>query len=179
MADPDRPGTDAPGADTPRRRIPGADTGWWFEDAVPGTLIRHPHGRTIDESEHVWLAWVTHNVSDVHGDRHAAAQGAFGVPLVLGALTAAIIIGLAEPAVAPPTLTSALRSPGWRSIRLSGPVTAGDTLVARSRVEAVRDGPHPDLGLVTRTITGLDQTGRVVAIIEEVDRAVARRLAAA
>lgn len=155
--------------------IAGADTGWWFEDAVPGTILRHSHGRTIDDSEHVWLAWVTHNVSDVHGDRHAAAQGAFGEPLVLGALTAAIVIGLAEPAVPPPDLAAATRVGGWRSVRLTGPVVAGDTLVAESRFEEVRDGPRPDLGLVTRTITGLDQTGRVVAVIEEVDRAVARR----
>lgn len=157
------------------RVIAGADTGWWFEDAVPGVVIRHAHGRTLDDSEHVWLAWVTHNVSDVHGDRHAAAQGAFGEPLVLGALTAAIVIGLAEPAVPPPSVAAATRATGWRSIRLTGPVVAGDTLVAESRIEVVREGPRADVGLVTRTITGLDQTGRVVAVVDEVDRPVARR----
>ena len=66
---------------------------------MPGTVISHSHGRTIDEAEHVWLAWVTDNVSDVHGNTHRAAAGAFGQTLVLGALTVAIVIGLAEPAV--------------------------------------------------------------------------------
>jgi acyl dehydratase len=164
-----------PGGTGPRVSIPGAQTGWWLEDAVPGTTIRHPHGRTIDEGEHVWLAWVTHNLSDVHGDRHAAARGPFGEPLVLGALTAAIVIGLAEPAVPGPGLAAAALGTGWRAIRLSGPVVAGDTLFARSRIEAVRAAPEPGVGLVTRTIEGIDQAGRVVATIEEVDRPVTER----
>lgn len=153
----------------------GAQTGWWLEDAVPGGVIRHPHARTIDDSEHVWLAWVTHNLSDVHGDRHAAARGPFGDPLVLGALSVAIVIGLAEPAVPIPELAAATTGTGWRTIRLSGVVRAGDTLSAVSRIQSVRPGDLPELGLVTRTIEGTDGSGRVVVTIEEVDRPVARR----
>jgi acyl dehydratase len=163
-------------AEPPRRVLAGADTGWWLEDAVPGTTIRHPHGRTLDEAEHVWLAWVTHNISDVHGDRHATARGPFGGPLVLGALVGAIVIGLAEPAVPDPTLVGATLTPGWRAIRLTGPVRAGDTLRAVSRFDAVRPADIPGVGLVTRTVTGLDQAGRTVVRIEEVDRPVAGRM---
>ena len=77
-------------------RAPAAgQRGWWLEDAVPGTVLRHPGGRTIGSAEHVWLAWITHNVSDVHGNAHAAARNEWGQPLVLGMLTAAIVIGLA------------------------------------------------------------------------------------
>jgi acyl dehydratase len=158
--------------------VTGAQTGWWLEDAVPGSVIRHPHGRTIEETEHVWLAWVTHNLSDVHGDRHATAQGPFGGPLVLGALVVAIVIGLAEPAVPDPPLAVATLPAGWRAIRLTGPVRAGDTLRARTRIEAVREATLSGLGLVTRTISGLDQGGNVVVEIEEVDRPVAARGAA-
>jgi acyl dehydratase len=162
-------------ADPPGRVLAGADTGWWLEDAVPGTVIRHPHGRTLDEAEHVWLAWVTHNLSDIHGNRHATALGPFGGPLVLGALVAAIVIGLAEPAVPDASLAAATVTPGWRAIRLTAPVHPGDTLRAESRIDAVRPIGDPGRGLVTRTITGVDQTGRVVTTIEEVDRPVARR----
>jgi acyl dehydratase len=162
-------------ADHGGRALAGADTGWWLEDAVPGTVIRHPHGRTIDEAEHVWLAWVTHNLSDVHGDRHATAQGPFGGPLVLGALAVAIVIGLAEPAVPAPSLATASLTPGWRTIRLVAPVRPGDTVRADSRIEAVRPATTTGLGLVTRTIIGLDQVGRVVVEVEEVDRGVASR----
>jgi acyl dehydratase len=157
------------------RVIAGADTGWWLEDAIPGTLIRHPHGRTIDETEHIWLAWVTHNLSDVHGDRHATAQGPFGGPLVLGALAVAMVIGLAEPAVPDASLALATLTPGWRAIRLLAPVRAGDTLRAESRIDAVRPADVPGLGLVTRTISGIDQGGSVSLVVEEVDRPVAAR----
>jgi acyl dehydratase len=158
------------------RVLAGADTGWWLDDAIPGTVLRHAHGRTIDEAEHVWLAWVTHNLSDVHGDRHAAARGPFGGPLVLGALAVAIVIGLAEPAVPAASLAVATLTPGWRAIRLMGPVRPGDTLQAEARFDAVRPAPPPGLGLVTRTMTGLDQSGRVVVEIEEVDRPVHARI---
>lgn len=157
------------------RVLAGADTGWWLEDAVPGTVIRHPHGRTIDETEHVWLAWVTHNLSDVHGDRHATERGPFGGPLVLGALAVAIVIGLAEPAVADSRLAVATLTPGWRTIRLAAPVRPGDTLRAESRIKEVRTASLPGLGLVTRTIIGIDQDATIVVEIEEVDRPIAAR----
>jgi acyl dehydratase len=118
---------------------------------------------------------VTHNLSDVHGDRHATAQGPFGGPLVLGALAVAIVIGLAEPAVPAPSLATASLTPGWRTIRLVAPVRPGDTVRADSRIEAVRPATTTGLGLVTRTIIGLDQVGRVVVEVEEVDRGVASR----
>ena len=158
-----------------RREIPGHQSGWWLEDALPGVTIRHAHGRTIDDAEHVWLAWVTHNVSDVHGDVHRAAAGAFGGPVVLGALTVAIVIGLAEPAAA--GLTSALRGlpVGWRSIELRGTVVAGDTLRAVSRIQAVATDPDPGWGRVTRTISGYNQRGEEIATIQEVDRHVPSR----
>jgi acyl dehydratase len=159
------------------RVLGGADTRWWLEDALPGTTIHHPHGRTIDDAEHVWLAWVTHNVSDVHGDAHASAMGPFGGPLVLGVLTVAIVIGLAEPAAPEPGRVGATLGDGWRAIRLTGPVRPGDTIHAESRIEAVRPAAAPGVGLVSRTITGLDQTGRVVVTIEEVDRPVPERSA--
>ena len=157
------------------RPIPGSQSGWWLEDAVPGGTIEHAHGRTIDATEHVWLAWVTNNVSDVHGNAHRATAGAFGQPLVLGALTAAIVIGLAEPAVADPGIVANVVPRGWRSITLRGPVVAGDTLRAESHVTAVRPSGTHAWGWVTRTITGYNQRGEQVATIEEVDRGVPSR----
>lgn len=90
--------------------------GWFLEDAVPGTTLHHPHGRTLDEAEHVWLAWITDNVSDVHGNADAASRAAWGQPIVLGALTAAIVIGLAHPGAGDPATTgTAGWADGWSS----------------------------------------------------------------
>ncbi len=158
-----------------RPATPGSQAGWWLDDAQPGVIIRHAHGRTIDDAEHVWLAWITHNVSDVHGDAHRAAGGEFGQPVVLGALTAAIVIGLAEPAAAGPASVARGLHAGWRSIELRGAVVAGDTLGASSRIEAVTLGPAPGWGLVTRTITGYNQRDEVIAVVQEIDRQVPSR----
>lgn len=158
-----------------RRPVAGGQSGWWLEDAIPGGTIEHLHGRTIDAAEHVWLAWITDNVSDVHGDAHRAATGAFGQPLVLGALTAAIVIGLAEPAVSDPAFVAHVVPRGWRSITLHGPVVAGDTLRARSLVSTVTAAGPQGWGLVSRVITGYNQRGEVVAVVEELDRGVASR----
>jgi acyl dehydratase len=153
---------------------PGGQRGWWLDDAVAGTVLRHPGGRTIDEAEHVWLAWVTHNISDIHGDAHAAAGNEWGRPLVLGMLTAAIVIGLAAPATPLPEEAALAMSDGWSSIRLTGLVFAGDTLRAESSIHAVGPGAGPRWGRVQRTIRGYDQRGALVAVIEE-ERSVPRR----
>jgi itaconyl-CoA hydratase len=139
-------------------------SGWWFEDAVAGQTIVHPVARTVGADEHVWLAWMTVNASDLHGNADRAAFGPFGRPVVLGALTVAIVVGLAAPGgpVPPPTVTG--RS-GWRSIRLGRPVFAGDTLRAVSEVHARR--PDGAGGYVERTIRGLSQRDEVVVVIQE------------
>ena len=124
-------------------RTPGPSSGqrgWWLEDAIPGTVLRHPGGRTIGATEHVWLAWITHNISDIHGDAHAATRNEWGQPLVLGMLTAAIVIGLAAPATPEAESGAIGMSDGWSSIRLTGVVLAGDTLRAESVIHAV-DAP--------------------------------------
>ena len=110
---------------------------WWFEDAVVGRVIEHPRGRTVTADEHARLAWLTDNASAVHGDIHRAAMGVFGQTVVLGALSAAITIGLAEPATAQPADAARALPRGWSRIALTAPVVAGDTLAAVSRIEAV------------------------------------------
>jgi itaconyl-CoA hydratase len=149
------------------RIVPGTDDGWYFEDAVPGAVLHHPHGRTIGAGEHVWLAWVSDNASDLHGNADRASRGAFGGPVVLGALSVAIVAGLAAPASGSPGTWTAGRLTGWHQIQLRRPVVAGDTL----RSESMIVGPVGTVGvaggLVRRTISGLDQRGETVLVIDE------------
>jgi acyl dehydratase len=155
--------------------VAGARRGWWLEDAIPGTIIRHRGGRTITDSEHVWLAWVTHNVSDLHGNADSASRTEWGQPLVLGMLTAAIVIGLASPADGSPDTVANTWSDGWDSIRLERPVMAGATLRAESQIEAVTALPGATYGRVTRTIIGRDQHAEIVVRIHE-ERNILRRV---
>jgi acyl dehydratase len=159
--------------------LPASDApspaGWFLEDAIPGTVLVHPHGRTIDEAEHVWLAWITNNVSDVLGNADAASRAAWGRPIVLGALTAAIVIGLAAPGAGDPgTAGTAGWDDGWISVRLTGAVVSGDTIRAESIIHARLPRTGPGVGRVRRTIIGRNQRDEVIATIEE-SRAVARR----
>jgi len=130
-------------------------------------VIRHPGGRTFGADEHPRLAWLTDNASDIHGDVHRATTGSFGQPLVLGALTAAVVIGLAEPAVAHPSAAALATSRGWTDVALISPVVAGDTIVATSRVEAVTRDDDGRGGLVRRVIEGRNQHDEVVVRIRD------------
>jgi acyl dehydratase len=146
-------------------------TGWTFDEAVVGSTIHHERARTIGADEHVWLAWVTNNASDLHGNADAAARMEFGQPVVLGALVAAIVIGLAEPAEWPAGEAAAHRPRGWRRIQLSKAVLPGDTLRAESRILAATPFAGGRGGVVIRLIVGRTQTGAEVARVEE-ERAV-------
>jgi itaconyl-CoA hydratase len=162
------------------RLVPDADvaarSGWHFDDAVVGSTLRHPGGRTIGAAEHVWLALVTNNASELHGNADRAATSPYGQPIVLGALTVAIVVGLSEPAEWAPGEAARRRPAGWSSIRLSRVVVPGDTLSAESQflaAEPLRDAPG---GIVKRAIVGRNQRGEEVARLVE-DRAVPLRAA--
>jgi acyl dehydratase len=150
-----------------RRIVPGHDDGWYFEDATPDRILRHPHGRTIGVGEHVWLAWVTDNASEVHGNTDRASRGSFGGPVVLGALSVAIVVGLAAPASGSPGTWTTARLTGWHQISLLRPVVPGDTLRAESTIAGPVGSPDALGGLVRRRIRGLDQRGEPVVVIEE------------
>jgi acyl dehydratase len=154
--------------------VAGAKRGWYLEDAIPGTTIRHRGGRTIADGEHVWLAWVTHNVSDLHGNADSASRTEWGQPLVLGMLTAAIVIGLAAPADGPPETVADTWPDGWETLRLEQPVMAADSIRAESLIEAVATVPGAPYGRVTRTIIGRNQRTETVVRIQE-ERNILRR----
>ncbi len=141
--------------------------GWWLEDAVPGTVLRHRGGRTIDAAEHVLLAWMTDNQSDVHGNVDRASRGAFGGAVVLGALSVAIVAGLAGAAAPRPERIARGLPTGWRRIALVGAVVPGDTLAAESEVAAVIPDADGAGGIIERTVVGRNQRGEAVVRIEE------------
>lgn len=147
--------------------VRAATSGWFLEDARPGVIIEHAGGRTIGLAEHAWLAMISNNASEVHGNADYARKTAFGQPVVLGALTVAVVAGLAEPIESAPADAVLGRPAGWSSIRLGSPVFAGDTLRAESTIESVVQLSHGRGGLVRRRIVGRNQRGEEVVSIEE------------
>ncbi len=145
----------------------GRSSGWAFEDAQTGLTIQHPEGRTIGRDEHALLAMVSNNASDLHVNAEFARATDFGEPVVLGALTIAVVLGLAEPREWPAADAALDRSGGWVSMRLAAPVFGGDTLRAESTILSVVPMPDGRGGLVRRRIVGLNQRAEVVATIDE------------
>jgi len=150
-----------------------SDRGWCVDEVRVGEAIGHPGGRTITGDENPRLAWLSENASPVHGNSHLMAGSPFGEPLVLGALSIAVVVGLASPATCRPEL--ARRTvPAWSRIALVGPVFGGDTLRAASIVRKITLDADGAGGLVERTIEGRNQRGEVVVTIHEIGWAPSR-----
>jgi acyl dehydratase len=129
-----------------------------FEDYAPGTVFRHPVGRTITQTDNVWFTNLTMNMNPVHFDAHYSAQTEFGRPLVNSCFTLALVTGLSVADV-----DHAYANLGWDEVRLPAPVYEGDTIYAQSEVlEARESKSRPQLGIVKLRTTGFKQDGTVV-----------------
>jgi acyl dehydratase len=107
-------------------------------------------------------------------DAEYARTLGFGSPMVLGAFTVAVVVGLSEPVEWSPDAAARGVSRGWRSIRLVRPVAAGDTIRSVSTILTVMPSADGRGGFVRRRITGRNQHDEDVATIEE-EREVPRR----
>ncbi len=110
---------------------------------------------------------ISNNASDLHANVEFARSTSFGEPVVLGALTVAVVVGMAEPLEWAPADAAFARSRGWTSIHLAAPVFGGDTLRAESLILSVAALPDGRGGTVRRRIVGRNQHAAVVATIEE------------
>lgn len=129
-----------------------------FEDYRPGTVFKHPVGRTITDADNFWFTNLTLNMNPIHFDAHYAAQTEFGRPLVNSCYTLALVTGLSVADV-----DHAFANLGWDEVRLPAPVYAGDTIYAQSEVvEARGSRSRPELGIVKLRTTGYKQDGTVV-----------------
>ncbi len=130
-----------------------------FEEFVVGDVYEHRPGRTISEADNVWFTLLTMNTHPLHFDHVYAAKTEFGRPLVNSALTVAILVGMSVSDVS----QKAVANLGWKDIRMTSPVFAGDTLYAESEVVEKRESKsRPEQGVVTISTTGRNQDGVVV-----------------
>jgi itaconyl-CoA hydratase len=133
--------------------------GRFFEEFVVGDVYEHRPGRTITEADNVWFTLLTMNTHPAHFDVNYAAKTEFGRPLVNSPLTVAILVGMSVSDVS----QKAVANLGWREIRMTAPVFAGDTLYGESEVIEKRESKsRPEQGLVTIKTTGRNQDGVVV-----------------
>ena len=134
-------------------------TGRYFEDFVVGDRYRHPLGRTITETDNIWMTLLTQNTSPLHFDHHYAAQTSFGRPLVDSTFTLALVTGQSVIDVSQHVFANL----GWDEVRLPAPVFAGDTIYSESEVLSSRlSSSRPETGVVTVHTIGFNQEGTIV-----------------
>jgi acyl dehydratase len=135
--------------------MPGWQTGErFFEDYEIGERDVERR-RTIDQADINLFAGLTLDFHPAHIDR-TFADARYGGRLVHGVLTFALVTGL--------NVEYNMRaiSYGYEKMRFPGPLRAGDTLVARAEVVDLKPHRKPEIGLVTKQYTGLNQDGATV-----------------
>jgi itaconyl-CoA hydratase len=133
--------------------------GRYYEEFAVGDVYEHRPGRTITETDNTWFTLLTMNTHPSHFDWEYAKETEFKRPLVCSPLTVAILVGMSVSDVS----QKAVANLGWKEIRLTAPVFAGDTLYAESEVIEKRESEkRPQQGIVTIKTTGRNQNGVVV-----------------
>ncbi len=142
-----------------RSRVVPGWRGRYFEDFTVGDIYRHPLGRTITDTDNIWMTLLSQNTAPVHFDHHYAAQTEFKRPLVDSTFTLAVVTGQSVTDVS----QNVFANLGWDEVRLPAPVFAGDTIYSQSEVIALRPSNSREaVGILTVATTGFNQHGTVV-----------------
>ncbi len=137
--------------------------GRYYEDFVVGDTYEHRPGRTITETDNTWFTLLTMNTHPLHFDAEYAKATEFGRCLVCSPLTVALLVGMSVSDVS----QKAIANLGWKEIKLTHPLFAGDTLYGESSVLGKRESKsRPDAGVVTVSTLGRNQDGVVVCTFE-------------
>lgn len=139
--------------------------GRYYEDFVVGHIYEHRPGRTITEADNTWFTLLTMNTHPLHFDFEFAAKTEFKKPVVCSPLTVAIMTGQSVSDVS----QKAVANLGWKDIRLTKPVFAGDTLYSETEVLEKRDSEkRSEQGVVTIRTIGKNQHGEIVCTFDRV-----------
>jgi acyl dehydratase len=137
--------------------------GRYFEDFEVGHVYEHRPNRTISETDNTWFTLLTMNTHPMHFDAEYAKRSEFGRCIVCSPFTVALMVGMSVTDVS----QKAIANLGWKEIRLTHPLFAGDTLSAESEVMDKRESKsRPNAGLVTVKTRGFNQDRVLVAEFE-------------
>ena len=144
--------------DTERRLVSGWH-GRYYEDFTPGDIYKHPFGRTVTETDNVWLTNVTMNLNPMHFNEVYAAGTEFGERLVDGTFVIALAVGMSVIDVS----VNATANLGYDDVRHHAPVYHGDTIFAETEVLDKRESQsRSHVGIVTTKLRAYNQDGDLV-----------------
>jgi itaconyl-CoA hydratase len=130
----------------------------YFEDFVPGEVIRHARGKTVEGLENVLITNLVMNTAQAHFNEDSMKDSPYGGRLSYGGVNFSLCMGLAMQDCG----ENALAELGMDNIRLQNPVVHGDTLYAYSEVLSKADGEREDGGVVTFRHYGVNQRDQQV-----------------
>lgn len=132
-------------------------SGWqgrYYEDFEVGDVYKHPYGRTVTETDDVWLTNITMNLNPMHFNEAYAAETEFGERLVNGLFVISLAVGMSVIDVS----MNATANLGYDNVRHHAPVFHGDTLFAESEVVDKRESESRDhVGIVTTELRAYNQ----------------------
>ncbi|MDR5671844.1 MaoC family dehydratase [Halalkaliarchaeum sp. AArc-GB] len=138
---------------TPKRLVAGWH-GRYYEDFTVGDVYKHPFGRTVTETDNVWLTNLTMNLNPMHFNEAYAAETEFGERLVDGTFVIALAVGMSVIDVS----VNATANLGYDDVRHHAPVYHGDTIFAESQVLSKRESSSRDhVGIVTTELRAYNQ----------------------
>ncbi len=138
-------------------------SGLYYEDFEPGDTFEHRPGRTITETDNIWMTLLTMNTQPVHFDAVYASKTEWKKMLVDSTFTLALLTGMSVRTVSAKVVANL----GWDKVKATHPVFAGDTLYAESTVLHKRESKsRPTQGIVTVRTRGVNQEGREVMSFE-------------
>jgi acyl dehydratase len=141
-------------------KLTGANN--YFEDFEVGAVIKHARGKTMTLLENVLITNMVMNTAQGHFNEHQMATSPFGHIIAYGGVNFSLVLGLA----CQDCCENALAELGLDNIRLSKPVTHGDTLYAYSEVLHKAEADQPDAGIVVFRHFGYNQHDEQVAQID-------------
>jgi itaconyl-CoA hydratase len=142
--------------------LTGSDN--YFENFVVGDAFRHARGKTITPLENVMITNMVMNTAQGHFNGHIMESTPFKGLLSYGGVNFSIVLGLTTQ----DCCENALQELGLDNIKLTKPVTHGDTLYAYSEVLEISDADRPDAGIVKFRHYGFNQRDELVVQLDRI-----------
>jgi len=135
--------------------------GRYFEEFVPGEVIRHALTRSVTEADNILFSSMTMNPQPLHVDFDFAARSEWGKPLANSIFTLGLMIGIS---VHETTLGTTIGNLGMTETVFPHPLFHGDTIRVETEVRSARESrSKPDRGVVEFEHRAYNQHGVLVA----------------
>ncbi|WP_266082359.1 MaoC family dehydratase [Haladaptatus caseinilyticus] len=160
--------------ETTENRLVEGWQGRYYEDFTIGDVYKHPFGRTVTETDNVWMTNVTMNLNPMHFNEAYASETEFGERLVDGTFVIALAVGMSVIDVS----VNATANLGYDDVRHHAPVFHGDTILAESEVLSKRESDSRDhVGIVETELRAYNQDNEKVLSLKRTPMVLKREYA--